>query len=196
MTKDEYYNLINQPLIHCLEFCDGAVWNVQPLAGNKITLYKWIFENESIFNDVVVWDKGAAAPAMARSVLSSRYEWLCIFSKNNKSRTVPLSSWKGTLSNIYEGPPQRGNDYAAIHNATFPVHLPSFVIADLMNRSTAVVDCFMGVGTTMVAAHQLGRKAYGIELEPLYCSAVIDRMLKLDPALTVKKNGKPYKTGI
>lgn len=47
----------------------------------------------------------------------------------------------------------------------------------------------------MVAAHQLGRKSYGIELNPIYCAAMIDRMIKLDPTLAVKKNGKPYKTG-
>lgn len=195
MSKDEYYDLIQQTLMHCLAFCEGAVWNVQPLAGNKSTLYKWIAENENQFNDIIIWDKGSAQPAMARSVLTSRYEWLCIFSKSNKSRTVPLSSWRGTISNVYEGPPQRGNESAVIHNATFPVHLPSFIIADLMNRSTSVVDCFMGIGTTMVAAHQLGRKSYGIELNPIYCAAMIDRMIKLDPTLAVKKNGKPYKTG-
>jgi hypothetical protein len=46
-----------------------------------------------------------------------------------------------------------------------------------------------------VAAHQLGRKSYGIEIEPRYCAVIIDRMKKLDQTLEVKKNGKPYKTG-
>jgi len=44
----------------------------------------------------------------------------------------------------------------------------------------------------MVAAHQLNRKCYGMELEPKYCQVVIDRMLKLDPTLTVTRNGKQY----
>ena len=72
------------------------------------------------------------------------------------------------------------------------MHLPEFVIGKLMDRSEAVVDCFMGTGTTMVAAHQLNRKCYGMELDPKYCQVIIDRMQKLDPALSVKINGKEY----
>jgi len=44
----------------------------------------------------------------------------------------------------------------------------------------------------MVAAHQLNRKCYGMELDPKYCQVIIDRMLKLDENLEVKINGKKY----
>lgn len=65
----------------------------------------------------------------------------------------------------------------------------------LLNNSTdgdTVLDAFMGSGTTMVAAHQLKRFAVGCEIEPHYCEVIIDRMLKLDPSLEIKLNGKPY----
>jgi DNA modification methylase len=55
-------------------------------------------------------------------------------------------------------------------------------------------DPFLGSGTTMVAAHQLNRKCYGMELDPKYCQVIVDRMLKLDPSLEIKRNGQPYKT--
>ena len=42
----------------------------------------------------------------------------------------------------------------------------------------------------MVAAHQLNKQCYGIELEPKYCQIIIDRMKKLDPTLTIKRNGQ------
>ena len=50
----------------------------------------------------------------------------------------------------------------------------------------------MGSGTTMVASHQLNRKCYGMELDHKYCQVIIDRMQKLDPLITIKKNGKEY----
>jgi len=55
-----------------------------------------------------------------------------------------------------------------------------------------VMDSFLGSGSTMVAAHQLNRKCYGMELDPNYCQVIVDRMQKLDPTLEIKINGKPY----
>jgi DNA modification methylase len=54
-----------------------------------------------------------------------------------------------------------------------------------------ILDLFLGSGTTMVAAHQLKRKCYGMELDPKYCQVIVDRMRKLDSALVIKKNGLP-----
>lgn len=190
--SENYEILLQESLSNAITYTDGVCFNVQPLANNKAKLLKWIVENESAFVDILTWDKGQAQPAMAEGVCSSRFEWLCVFNRENNSRHIPLSSWRGTISNVYQAPPQRQNEFSKVHAATFPIHLPSFVIADLMNRSASVVDCFMGTGTTMVAAHQLGRKSYGIELDPKYCQVIVDRMLKLDPTLEVKRNGQPY----
>ena len=56
-----------------------------------------------------------------------------------------------------------------------------------------VLDAYLGSGSTMVAAHQLKRKCYGMELDTKYCQVIIDRMMKLDDSLEVKINGKEYK---
>jgi site-specific DNA-methyltransferase (adenine-specific) len=55
-----------------------------------------------------------------------------------------------------------------------------------------IFDCFLGSGTTMVVAHDMKRKCYGIEREPKYCQVIIDRMRKLDPTLKIKRNGIDY----
>ena len=59
-------------------------------------------------------------------------------------------------------------------------------------KSQTILDPFLGSGSTMVASHQLKRRCYGMELDPKYCQVIVDRMLKLDPALEVKRNGQPY----
>jgi len=53
-----------------------------------------------------------------------------------------------------------------------------------------ILDVFLGSGSTMVAAHQLKRKCYGMELEPKYCDVIVKRMKKLDNSLIIKKNGE------
>jgi DNA modification methylase len=57
-----------------------------------------------------------------------------------------------------------------------------------------LLDPYLGSGSTMVAAHQLKRRCFGMELEPKYCQVIIDRMAKLDPSLKITRNGKEYKT--
>ena len=60
------------------------------------------------------------------------------------------------------------------------------------NHDGDVYDPFLGSGTTMVAAHQLNRKCYGMELSPKYCQVILDRMRKLDVTIKIKRNGKDY----
>jgi DNA modification methylase len=55
-----------------------------------------------------------------------------------------------------------------------------------------ILDLFGGSGSTMVAAEQLKRKARLMELDPKYCQVIVDRMMKLDPSLEVKRNGQKY----
>ena len=45
--------------------------------------------------------------------------------------------------------------------------------------SKPILDIFLGSGSTMVAAHQLKRKCYGMELDPTYCDVIIKRMIKI-----------------
>ena len=73
-----------------------------------------------------------------------------------------------------------------------PTQKPVALVEWCFNNYSAgnkVLDMFLGSGSTMVAAHQLKRKCYGMELDPKYCQVIVDRMKKLDPSLVIKKNG-------
>jgi DNA modification methylase len=154
-----------------------SVWivNVQPLAGNKRALMRWINARVERLIDIITWDKGHAAPPMASGVLASRYEWMIGMGKLESSRAFPLSSWRGTIQSVYEAPPQRDNQFAEIHAATMPVHVPSWIMGTLCDQTKSVYEPFCGTGTTLIAAEQLGRKCYGMEISPAYCDVIVKR---------------------
>ena len=41
--------------------------------------------------------------------------------------------------------------------------------------SKSVYDPFLGSGTTLIAAEQLERKCYGMEIDPRYCDVIVKR---------------------
>ena len=176
VDDDDYINLIKSSLNCALSFCDVSVFNLQPLSKSKRPLMNLLSEYSSKMIDIITWDKGHAAPQIKQGIMSSRYEWLFLYSnKDNASRVIPYASWQGKFSNVYQAPPQRNNEFAKIHGATFPVHLPEFVIGDLMNKSRGLVDCFCGTGTSIIAAEKLGRIGYGIEIDPKYVDVIVQR---------------------
>lgn len=81
------------------------------------------------------------------------------------------------------------NKGETIHTQEKKIELPAIFIEHFSNIGNIVLDLFLGSGSTIVAAHQLKRRCFGMELEPKYCQVIIDRMRKLDSALVIKKNG-------
>jgi DNA modification methylase len=82
------------------------------------------------------------------------------------------------------------------HPTQKPIEIMSwcFEYADRHSKNEVklVLDTYLGSGSTMVTSHQLKRICYGMELDPKYCQVIVDRMIKLDPTLEVKRNGEPY----
>jgi DNA modification methylase len=83
-----------------------------------------------------------------------------------------------------------------VKNDIHPTMKPILLLAPLIENSSKeneiVGDAFLGSGSTMVAAHQLNRRCYGLELDPRYCQVILERMIKLDPDLKIKRNGEEY----
>jgi DNA modification methylase len=76
-----------------------------------------------------------------------------------------------------------------LHTTQKPIELAAWFLNNWGNTNDKVFDLFLGSGSTMVAANQLKRKCYGMELDPKYCDVIVKRMIKLDPTLSVKRNG-------
>jgi len=92
---------------------------------------------------------------------------------------------------LWNGMIREGEKDKRVHPTQKPIKMLSEIIEDHV-KGTLLFDGFLGSGSTMVAAHQLHRKCYGMELDPKYCQVIVDRMHKLDPSLEIKINGKTY----
>lgn len=63
----------------------------------------------------------------------------------------------------------------ALHPTVKPVALIADAILDCSARGDIVLDCFLGSGSTLLAAERVGRICYGMELDPLYVDTAIRR---------------------
>ena len=151
-----------------------VVCNVQMLADNKRALVAWLAERAGDLCDVIIWDKVNAAPQMQANVLSNAFEFCFVFG-GNASRAIPFADFHGTLSNVLRLDPRGKNDHADKHRAVFPLELPAWFIQTLCREARSVVDPFCGSGTTLIAAEQLGRQCYGMEISPAYCDVIVKR---------------------
>ena len=62
-----------------------------------------------------------------------------------------------------------------LHPTSKPVSIASRPIQNHTKNGEVVYDPFLGSGTTLIAAEQLGRKCYGMEISPAYCDVIVKR---------------------
>lgn len=178
-NQKEYLFLLDQINGRWLTQCCYSFINIQLVAGNKLAILEWLYNWRHHFADLIVWDKGHAPPAMTENVMDSRFELIAIFKEDQPAnRKVGTKKFRGVLPNVYSAPPQRQNEFTGQHNATFPIHLPTYILTNFTNVGDSVVDPFLGTGTTMLAAEEQGRTCFGVELMPEYCELSIQRWEK------------------
>ena len=65
------------------------------------------------------------------------------------------------------------------HPTMKPVRLIGYIMKNSSKIGDKILDTFGGSGTTLIAAEQLGRKCYMMELDEHYCDVIIARWEKL-----------------
>jgi DNA modification methylase len=191
-TEDEYFDFLSGNINALLPHTEEIFYNIGLVQKSKRAINKLLFTYNEIFKDIIYWNKSTVAPHIQKGVINNKIEFiLCFGDGQRKFKNAQFS--QGSYWNVIEGKNASGNQFADIHKATFPIYLPENIISNFSKVKSIVIDCFCGTGTTMVAAHQLKRKCYGMELDPKYCQVIIDRMKKLDPSLEIKRNGEIIK---
>lgn len=84
--------------------------------------------------------------------------------------------------------------HGAVHPNQKPLELPSRAIANSSQPGDIVLDIFCGSGSTLIAAEQLGRTCYGVELDPKYIDVIVERFQKENDRaqITCSRDGKKF----
>ena len=150
--------------------------NIQQLAGNKIAFVEYLNFYKNHLIDIAIWDKKHGAPQMAKNVMSNRFEYIVFLRQTeNPSRAIPTADFQGTVQNVYDGQPNRNNEFSSVHAATFPVDFPEWAINNFTKNQSIIGDAFGGTGTTLIACEKTNRDCCMMELDPKYCDVIIKR---------------------
>lgn len=138
-------------------------------------------QNNLVMQNLCVWDKGVGGMG---SLYRSQHELVFVYKAGNVPHTnnVQLGKFGRNRTNVW--PYAGANSFArktdegnllALHPTVKPIALVADALLDASLRGESVLDPFMGSGTTILAAEQTGRIAYGIELDPHYVDVAIQR---------------------
>lgn len=119
----------------------------------------------------IIWQKPSAIEPMRADRPATSHEYIFQLSKSEHYKAYPgaVSWWGHSVWKI-------ANRGFKGHPAVMPVELAQRCILASTQRGDTVVDPFMGSGTTLRAAKDLGRKAIGIEIDEEYCELAAKRM--------------------
>jgi DNA modification methylase len=110
---------------------------------------------------IIVWNKKKESQS---ECAHGDFE-LC-WSKNERNKMCWLT-WGGFKSK------EKGED--RLHTTQKPIALAVWFFEQWGEKDDIITDCFLGSGTTLIAAEQLGRKCYGMEISPNYCDVIVKR---------------------
>lgn len=180
----------------------GGPWYVWHADSEGVNFRKAMKDSGILFKQCLIWVKSSLVlgrqdyqwqhEPCIEGVNAENWEWV-------KEHEPCLYGWKSGSGHFWKGGRKQttvlefDRPYRnAEHPTMKPVLLIAYQIGNSSKHGDIVADGFGGSGTTMVASHQLGRRCYMVEFDPKYCQVIVDRMRKLDHAIEIKINGKPY----
>lgn len=184
-SDNEYIDFLSKFTNNSIKHSKYTFVNIQSLSNNKIALIDYLYKFKNKYADTMIWDKGFGTPAIRKRVMNSAFEYIHIFSDKH-NRMIGTKEFHGTIPNVLHIGSQKKNEYSDIHNATFSIEFVSFFIDNFSNQNEVILDLFGGTGTTLIAAEQLHRKCYMMELDPQYVDVIIDRWEKYTGQKAVK----------
>lgn len=129
--------------------------------------------------NLIVWDKQSGGMG---SHYRSRHELIFLMKRTGDAHTnrVQLGKNGRDRSNVWSYPGMSGAGaekahLRGLHPTVKPVAMVKDALLDCSRKGDVVLDLFSGSGTTLLAAHMVGRRGRAIDLDPIYCDVGIAR---------------------
>jgi len=153
---------------HLNETGSAYIWCGHRQFGNLLS----IFDGQGYSTRFLVWAKKVPPPAAPNSGWSSGAE-LCVYAY--KPGRIWNGKWQNNNVLTYDSY-RHGQPGKVDHPTQKPLNLITKLVKFSSVEGSTLLDPFMGSGTTLVAAKNLGRKAIGIEIEEKYCEIAARRL--------------------
>ena len=145
-------------------------------------LYELITAAQGIYTEqknLCVWNKSNGSMG---SFYRSKHELIAVYKHGTAPHinNVELGRYGRNRTNVWDYAgvntfrPGRMEDLQA-HPTVKPLRLIADAILDSTHRGDAVLDPFLGSGTTLLACEDTGRVGYGMELDPRYVDVAVRR---------------------
>lgn len=132
-------------------------------------------------SNLCVWTKSHGGQG---GFYRSQHELIFVFKKGRAAHrnNIQMGKHGRYRTNVWAYPGMgtfgRGGeegDLLAMHPTVKPVALIADALLDASARGDLVLDPFVGSGSTVIAAEKVGRRAFGIEIDPLYVDTAVRR---------------------
>ena len=103
-----------------------------------------------------------------------------IFDNRNKLNDLTGREWLKLTKSFWVSEKCKEDKFAFKHPAPFLIRDIEKLISLFTKQGMLVLDPFVGIGTTLVACHNLKRKGVGIDLNKKYCELAEERLNSLE----------------
>lgn len=184
LSVDDLYKVLQSAMENVRLSCkDDASYFVCAPPGGDMGLMMMMMMKDAGLNvrHQIVWNKSSATFSLGRLDYDYKHEAIMYTwtKKHHNYRKGPMRT------SVWDVEKPRVCD---LHPTMKPLALIENALLDCSNEGDLVLDAFGGSGSTMIAAEQLGRKCYMMELDPHYCDVILARWEKLTGRTAVKLN--------